>query len=211
MDQREYWDSVADEKVFTIPLRFDEFRACTDENSAILDFGCGYGRILSQLRDRGYKNLYGVDFSGNMISRARKNLEAADLRTIPDAVIPFPDGTFHAVILIALLTCFPGDRQLFDLIRETRRVIKPGGIVYIGDFLLNQDERNLRRYREAEGKTGVYGVFELAEGAVVRHFSEEFIETLLGGFEKRFYIEETYTTMNGNRSRGFTYMGRKFS
>lgn len=195
--------------MFTIPLRFEEFRARAGENSAVLDFGCGYGRILTQLRDRGYKNLYGADFSENMISRARKNLEKVELRTVPGTAIPFPDGTFQAVILIALLTCFPEDQRLFELIREVHRVIKPGGIVYVGDFLINRDERNLRRYREAAGKTGVYGVFELAEGAVVRHFSEEFIETLLEDFERRFYIEETYTTMNGNHSRGFTYIGLK--
>jgi ubiquinone/menaquinone biosynthesis C-methylase UbiE len=209
MDQKEYWDSVAEEKVFTIPLRFEEFRRYTGENSKILDLGCGYGRILSRLRDGGYKNLYGADFSENMIARAKKALAGAELKTAPGDTIPFPDETFHALILMALLTCFPEDRPLFDLIREVRRVLKPGGILYVGDFLINDDERNLRRYREAAGKTGVYGAFELAEGAVVRHFSEDFIEKLLEGFEKRFYVEEKYTTMNGNHSRGFTYIGLK--
>ena len=41
------------------------------ENSAILDFACGTGRIMLALKERGFKNLLGIDVSEEMLSQAR--------------------------------------------------------------------------------------------------------------------------------------------
>ena len=35
----------------------------------VLDYGCGYGRTLAELRDVGWRNAVGVDFSREMVSR----------------------------------------------------------------------------------------------------------------------------------------------
>ncbi|CCF73851.1 Methyltransferase-like protein 10 [Babesia microti strain RI] len=39
----------------------------------ILDVGCGSGEFLCKLRDRGFTNLYGFDYSDNAIVLAKKN------------------------------------------------------------------------------------------------------------------------------------------
>ena len=81
--------------------------------------------------------------------------------------------------------------------------------MYVNDFLLNQDERNLTRYQKFEEKYGCYGVFELPEGAIVRHHSEDWINTLLKAFSRKEYGRLTFTTMNGNKSNGFFSIGAK--
>ena len=79
----------------------------------------------------------------------------------------------------------------------------------MNDFLLNSDARNIERYEKYLDRYGTYGVFELPEGAVLRHHAEEYLRELLRDFTQLRYEHLTFTTMNGNRSNGFYYIGRK--
>jgi hypothetical protein len=81
-------------------------------------------------------------------------------------------------------------------------------VVYISDLLLNGDARNLQRYNQFAGEFGTYGIFRLPEGVVVRHHSEEWIRTLTEGFTALKFERFTVTTMNGNKSVAFQYLGR---
>lgn len=89
------------------------------------------------------------------------------------------------------------------------RVLKPGGILYVNDFLLNTNERNLSRHRKFQETFGVYGVFELPEGAVCRHHDERRIKQLLKDFTEQKYGHLTFTTMNGHTSNGFYFIGTR--
>lgn len=129
-------------------------------------------------------------------------------KSIHSKNIDFDDNLFDAVILFAVLTCITFDTEQLDLVREIKRILKPGGYVYINDFLLNSDERNLMRYAAYEKKYG-YGTFELSEGAVLRHHDINYIKSLLIPFAKCKMEEVTFKTMNGNQSKGFCYIGRK--
>ena len=107
------------------------------------------------------------------------------------------------------MTCIYKDEEQKKLISEIRRILKSGGVLYVNDFLLNTDDRNLDRYRKFENEFGVFGVFELLEGAIVRHHSEESIKELLGDFAEKEYSNLTFTTMNGHTSNGFFFIGAK--
>jgi len=87
--------------------------------------------------------------------------------------------------------------------------LKPNGILYINDFLLNTDERNIERYKLFQDKYQKYGVFELPEGAIVRHHDIKWIDQCLQPFDKLILNQVVYTTMNGNKSNGYYYLGRK--
>lgn len=128
---------------------------------------------------------------------------------VNDVDLPYKDDTFDAVILFAVLTCISDNDTQRDLIREIYRVLKPGGIVYVNDFLLNDDERNINRYNKYKDKYGIYGVFELEEGAVLRHHDYSYIKGLLNVFNKLKFQRETFKTMNGHTSNGFYFFGKK--
>ena len=100
-------------------------------------------------------------------------------------------------------------RSQEELISEISRVLKDNGIIYISDFLLNDDERNLQRYQKFEDKYGIYGVFELPEGAVLRHHTTTHVLKLTKDYKKLYFENTIFDTMNGNRSNGFYYIGRK--
>ncbi len=208
-DQESFWDSVASHKEFPVPFNIDLFGKYVMKDMMVLDYGCGYGRVLNELHESGFVNLVGVDFSQGMIDRGRQLYPDLSLSKCPSGAIPFPDGSFHAVILVAVLTCIPQSEDQRALMAEARRVLKDGGILYLHDCLLNSDERNIERYREYSDRYGEYGVFELPEGAVVRHHSREHIEHTTVGWERVLYEECVHTTMNGHSTRGFCYVGRK--
>ncbi len=209
MKQQEYWESVSPTKHFTTPFQAEEFCRHVTQESLILDVGCGYGRTLQELYTLGYRNLIGMDFAEGMIRRGQALYPYLDLRVKTKAAIDLPDDSVDAVILFAVLTCIHENDEQQALITEIRRVLKPGGILYINDFLLNEDQRNRDRYAKFADKYGIYGIFELPEGAICRHHEEAWIHKLLQEFSQIQYQPLTFTTMNGNKSNGFFYLGRK--
>ena len=209
MQQQSYWNSVSKTKNFTTPFQSDIFSTMVPKSGSILDVGCGYGRTLDELYRLGYRRLSGIDFSSGMIKRGKNLYPYLDLQTKKSDTIDFDDNSFDAVILFAVLTCIVNDNEQRFLIDEIFRVLKPGGILYVNDFLLNDDERNITRYQQYEKKYETYGIFELPEGAILRHHSKEWIQNLLNQFTKEKSEELTFITMNGHKSNGFYYFGRK--
>ncbi len=209
MEQRKYWNDVAEKKEFTTDFQMHEFEKYVERDLLILDVGCGYGRTLNELQENGYKKLIGVDFSNAMIEKGNRLFPKLDLRVMESKLIDMPDESCDAVILVAVLTCIIDDEEQLNLLREIKRVLKRDGIIYINDFLLNTDERNLNRYKEFADKFNTYGVFELPEGAIVRHHSTDWVKESTKEFTELSFQEVVYTTMNGNKSNGYYYLGRK--
>lgn len=209
MEQKNYWNLVSNTKKFTTPFQADIFCSYVNKDSVILDIGCGYGRTLNELYSLGYKHLTGFDFSSGMIQRGKAMYPNLDLRLKNSDSIDIEDSSVDAVILFAVLTCIVNDAEQEKLIAEIHRVLKSDGILYINDFLLNTDERNVKRYQQYKDKYGIYGVFELPEGAILRHHDEKRLHHLLAGFTQIKYKHLTFTTMNGHTSNGFYFFGKK--
>ena len=93
------------------------------DGRAALDAGCGSGRYLRELRDRGAR-VTGIDLSAAMLSRARAvspRLVRADLRALPVA----PASVDAIVCALAL-----GDVPRLDAaVAELSRVLRPGGVL----------------------------------------------------------------------------------
>ena len=203
--QETYWNRVAGKKTFTVPFEMDRFGQYVSRSADILDLGCGYGRILNQLDTAGFAALTGVDFSSRMITRGRQCFPGLSLIPMTAGSPAFKDATFDAVLLIAVMTCIETDAEQFNLMRQIHRVLRPGGIIYFSDFLLNKDRRNLDRYHE---NSGCYGVFELSDGAVLRHHHPDHIARITSGFQTIVFENRVFPTMNGHQSNGFLYIGK---
>jgi len=209
VSQVSYWDRVAHEKRFSHPLRLDWLGRYSNQQARILDYGCGYGRTLAELSQAGFQNLGGVDFSAAMLARARVAVPRSALIRNDGQSLPFKDDCFDAVLLFAVLTCMPDNYDQRQLLAEVKRVLRPGGLLYVSDLLVNNDPRNRERYERDAEKYGCYGVFELPEGVVVRHHEREWVAEITGSFQQLEYEQLTVTTMNGNASAAFQYLGRK--
>jgi SAM-dependent methyltransferase len=202
-DQTAYWDAVAETKRFTHPLHTPWLDGL-GRNAVILDYGCGYGRTMSALRQQGFGGLFGVDTSPGMIARARR-LHPALRFEVLDAppALPCADASIDLVVLFAVLTCVPDDRAQRRLIGEVSRVLKPGGRLYLSDLLLQDDQRNRDRYTEFGERDGsTYGVFRTDDGAVCRHHHADWFTDLLSEFTSIETRPITVATMNGHEAAG---------
>lgn len=208
-DYLEYWEDKGALKNFSTPVKFDKFRKYVSSDAAVLDVGCGYGRVMKSLLDEGFMNIKGVEPSASLRQRQIKEGGKFDVQPLDNGIIPYKDGSVDAVLLVAVLTCIPENKDQDQLVSEIYRVLKPDGILYINDFLINADERNIERYNLFQKQYSTYGIFEIEGGAVLRHFAEERIKHLLSSFKELEHEKVVYTTMNGNRSNGFYYIGRK--
>lgn len=207
-----YWDRVASEKRFSHPVRLDWLNTHlrpSVSNAAILDYGCGYGRTLAELSRSGYKNIFGIDFSAAMLARCRLEVPGSHLVRNDGRTLPLTGNSVDAVLLFAVLTCIPDGDEQGRLLSDIARVLRPGGLLYISDLLINDDQRNRERYERYADSYKCYGVFELPEGVVVRHHSREWIDDLTSSFARLEYEPFAVTTMNGNVSSAFQYLGRK--
>ena len=67
-NQKDYWDSVAQQKTFTHPVNLDLLLHYADKDAAIIDYGCGYGWVVSDLLKLGFTNIAGYDTSVELIN-----------------------------------------------------------------------------------------------------------------------------------------------
>jgi len=98
-----------------------------DKVAHVLDAGCGTGLVGEFLYQEGYLNIEGLDYSEQMLEKARekgvyKNLSQGDLMVRLDIA----ENTFDAVISVGTFTCgHVGPSALGELVRIT----KPGGFI----------------------------------------------------------------------------------
>lgn len=196
--QTEYWDNAAKVKTFTNTIPWEEWTLRVDKSAKILDVGCGYGRTCIELIDAGYTKVTGIDISPAMIQRGKMLDSRLDLEVQTGKNLPYESHSFNAVTLLAVLTCVPGNDGQKQIISEIQRVLKPGGFLYVSDYLIQPDKRNQDRYAQFASKYGQYGVFELPEGAVVRHHTEEWFDELFADFDLTFRNSVNWKTMNGH-------------
>jgi SAM-dependent methyltransferase len=207
-DQKPYWDHAAVQKTFTHPINQAWLDLFVARTARILDYGCGYGRAMAELTSLGYTDLIGMDFSPAMVKRGRQAYPSMDLRVVEALPTPEPDGSFDAVLLLAVLTSIPGESEQETIMREVRRLLRPGGVLYVSDMPLQVDGRNLSRYARDVSEFGVYGVFRTDDGAVVRHHDETRMQVLLEGFEPLRTAEVSLKTMNGNTATAVQIVAR---
>lgn len=98
-------------------------------NSVVLDIGCGTGRTACYLSKTRGAHVFGLDKSEKMLEKAKvRNLqEQTEVQFITgDALdMPFRDEVADIVLLESLLIFLPAA----EVLRECRRVLKPGGII----------------------------------------------------------------------------------
>src|SRR2546423_2630621 len=170
LDQQiDYWNRTGPEKPFQHPVNLERLKEHLSPGSQILDFGCGYGRVLGLLADHGYQKLVGFDPASAMVAAARARYPSIDFQELATpAELPLPAQSVDATLLFSVLTCIPTDEGQRAIFRELERVLRPGGLLYVSDLWLQTDERNRERYGRYQSKYGRYGVFCLPEGVTVR-------------------------------------------
>ncbi|XP_052788420.1 uncharacterized protein LOC128223165 isoform X2 [Mya arenaria] len=113
----------------------------------VLDAGCGTGNYARDLLDHGCGHVTLLDASPGMLEKARAKvadyIESGRVKDIVEAKlpkIPFPDGTFDAVMFNLVLHHIDSKddetySEAVQALAESRRVIGPNGIIIITTVL----------------------------------------------------------------------------
>lgn len=121
----------------------------------VLDVGCGTGSTCRVLAEKGFQ-VYGVDFSSEIIEVAKKKARENDISLHLQAAniyqLPFPNGMFDVVICNYL---FQTVSEPEKVLKEAWRVLKTNGSIFIitlnalsiGRILLHDEVKFYNPYR----------------------------------------------------------------
>ena len=103
------------------------------QKGSLLNLGCAHGPDFLPFRQN--FDLYGVDFSTEMLSLARKYALkfdfAVDLLVADVSHLPFADEVFDWAISVATYHHIQSNRERLKALEELKRVLKPGGEAFI--------------------------------------------------------------------------------
>jgi len=92
----------------------------------ILDLGCGYGRVSTPLRKRGYRVL-GYDLSAALLKYASQNDPEGIWLRGDMRELPFDGGVDAVISLFNAIGYFEEEDENFAVLRSVSDVLRPGG------------------------------------------------------------------------------------
>ena len=106
----------------------------------VLDAGCGTGLLGVRLREKGFKDITGMDISANCLVEAEK--KNAYTRTVKQNILepfPFAERSFDVVVCVGVFSRFD-DQQIMAILDEFARITRQGGMILFSkrtDLLAN--------------------------------------------------------------------------
>lgn len=135
-----------------------------DKNVRIIDLCCGTGDQLSHILKAGYRQLYGLDLSADMIGIASRKSALLQLYLGDATEVPFPDASFD-VVLISLALHDKSNEQRHQILAEIRRLLKPSAFALAADFCFDSES-------SAFGRIPIRIVEAFAGGEHYRNFRD---------------------------------------
>ena len=142
------------------PLKCAELaKDCVKDNaevSTVLDMGCGTGLVGQYLKERGFKNIIGVDASRGMLDKAQEKGSYTELiELFLGAPTTFPESLqnrFDVITASGILAEGHLDNQVFD---EMLLALKTGGVTVFATrtmYLTKYDYISKMNELEEQGK-----------------------------------------------------------
>lgn len=118
----------------------------------LLEVGCGTGHVLAGFERFGARpeNLHGIDLLHGRIERARATFPRISFAVGNAEALEHPDGTFDLVLLFVVFSSILDPGMRWNVARECRRVLRPGGSILWYDVRYdNPQNRHIRGIRLA--------------------------------------------------------------
>ncbi|MER3415836.1 MAG: class I SAM-dependent methyltransferase [Gemmataceae bacterium] len=126
-----------------------DFLAVWDGRNPVLDVGTGTAQIpVTLCQQHARAQVVAVDLAGHMLALARSNVERAGLthriliQQADAKALPFPDGTFPAVISNSLVHHIARPELV---LREMWRVLISGGVLFVRDLMRPDHDAEVER------------------------------------------------------------------
>ncbi|WP_293105514.1 FkbM family methyltransferase, partial [Moorena sp. SIO3I6] len=108
---------------------------------SVWEIGCGTGMLLFQIAPQ-TQNYYGTDISNVSLEYIKQQIEQEPdkygdvslAQKRADNMADIADNSFDVVLLSSIVQYFPSVEYLLQVIEESIRVVKPGGMIVLGDI-----------------------------------------------------------------------------
>ncbi|NER91538.1 non-ribosomal peptide synthetase [Moorena sp. SIO3A2] len=108
---------------------------------SVWEIGCGTGMLLFQIAPQTQKYL-GTDISNVSLEYIKQQIEQEPdkyrhvslAQKRAEDMADVADNSFDAVLLSSIVQYFPSVEYLLQVIEESIRVVKPGGMIFLGDI-----------------------------------------------------------------------------
>jgi ArsR family transcriptional regulator len=139
------WDRVRDE-AYGRGIEYPLLRALPLPEWTIADLGCGTGTFTLELAKSG-AHVIGVDQSPSMLKVARQHLRDfgfpnAELRHASLEELPIADASCDVATMVLVLSYV---ERVEPVLREARRILRPGGRLLVVDAWAHEDDSFRRR------------------------------------------------------------------
>ncbi len=137
-ENREIYNRIADQFSSTRKHpwgEFELFKPLVKDNDAVLDIGCGNGRLGEFLADQQIQ-YSGHDISRKLIELAEQKYPRGTFSVGEASQLPYSNGTFNVVFLVATLHHIPSHALRKKVIHEAYRVLKNDGTLIMTEWNL---------------------------------------------------------------------------
>jgi SAM-dependent methyltransferase len=164
------------------------FLSYLPKDGNIIDAGCGFGKWLIFLKNRGY-NIKGIDNNHMTITELTKYDKS--LQTVFGDILhlQYPDNSFDAYISMGVVEHFK--RGPMTALKEAHRILRPNGIIF-----LSTPTVNIIRKIGIQPLLNIFGRFFyiFAKFNIFRHKTKNANKTLYYHFlEYRFTVQELHS------------------
>jgi ubiquinone/menaquinone biosynthesis C-methylase UbiE len=139
-----------------------------EDGYKLLDVACGNGMLLKMLSNKKNIESYGVDISENMVKEAQNRYPQMQFCATNSAYLPFEDRFFDIITVCAAFHHFT---EPLKFISEAKRILKPGGYIYVADPYFPPIVRQITNIILPLLKMGDVKVYAKAE--LLRMFQDE--------------------------------------
>lgn len=131
----EYWQGQSFNKHLELTnyqLIFKEFVKLTPKGSRVLEAGCGTGRWVIPLCEKGYET-YGVEISATAIELIKNNYKNANLFLLNGDImaLPYADNYFDSILSLGVLEHFEAYQDIRKALLEKKRLLKKEGLLFV--------------------------------------------------------------------------------
>lgn len=160
-----------------------------NRDSSILDFGCGWGRIIRFfLKDVAAENLYGIDVDPQLLDICLQTVGHGNYSKVnPLPPSGFPDNSFDIVYAFSVFSHLAEPVHI-KWVEEFSKILKPGGIL----VATTQARSFIELCRSLRGKihdfawyNALAGSFVDTDAALADYDSGKFLYSATGGGEVR--------------------------
>lgn len=132
----------------------NSLRFLNDKHMKILEAGCGSGRVVKYLYDKGFTNIHGIELNGEAVANINRQFPELNIIQGDLLNLPYSENSFDRVLSYGVVEHFPNGMS--EPLKAIYRILKKEGIAVVTVPSMNNLRRILPHSSESKRFKGFY-------------------------------------------------------